>query len=76
MKNVVKLEHYYSPEELERALAQFVDHYNNQRYHESLNNLTPADVYQGRTKKILEERARIKKETMKTRRKNYFEKNT
>lgn len=76
MKNVVKLEHYYSPEELERALAQFVDHYNNQRYHESLNNLTPADVYQGRTKKILEERARINKETMKTRRKNYFEKNT
>jgi putative transposase len=74
MKNVVKLEHYYSPEELERSLAQFVDYYNNQRYHESLNNLTPADVYQGRTEKILKERVRIKKETMKTRRKNYFEK--
>jgi putative transposase len=74
MKNVIKLEHYYSPEELERALAQFVDHYNNHRYHESLKNLTPADVYYGRTNKILKERARIKKETMMRRRRNYIDK--
>lgn len=74
MKNVIKLEHYYSPEELERALALFVDYYNNQRYHESLKNLTPADVYNGRTEKILKKRTRIKIETMKKRRRNYFEK--
>jgi transposase InsO family protein len=74
MKNVVKLEYYYSPEELERALAQFVDFYNNHRYHESLHNLTPADVYHGRSTEILQERERVKKETMKNRRKNYFEK--
>jgi transposase InsO family protein len=35
MKNVVKLENYYSPGELERALARFVEYYNNRRYHES-----------------------------------------
>jgi transposase len=74
MKNVIKLEHYYSPEELERALALFVDYYNNHRYHESLKNLTPTDVYHGRTEKILKERGRIKKETMKRRRRNYFDK--
>ncbi len=74
MKNVVKLEHYYSPAELERALAQFVDFYNNHRYHESLKNLTPADVYHGKAEQILKERARIKKETMNGRRKNYLKK--
>ena len=76
MKNVIKLENYYSPEELKRAIAEFVDYYNHHRYHESLNNLTPADVFYGRTEKILKERARIKKETMKSRRKNYYQKNT
>jgi transposase InsO family protein/transposase-like protein len=76
MKNVIKLENYYSPEELKRAIAEFVDYYNNHRYHESLNNLTPADVYYGRAENILQERARIKKETIKSRRKNYYQKNT
>lgn len=54
MKNVVKLNHFYHPEELIDALKNFVTNYNNSRYHESLNNLTPADVYYGRTDKILE----------------------
>ena len=44
MKNVVKLDNYYCPEELESALEKFVYTYNNERYHESLQNLTPADV--------------------------------
>ncbi len=35
MKNVVKLEHYYFPWELENAIAEWVAHYNHQRYHES-----------------------------------------
>ncbi|GGN13663.1 hypothetical protein GCM10010967_57260 [Dyadobacter beijingensis] len=45
MKNVVKLENFFHPDQLREAIGQFVDRYNNQRYHESLNNLTPADVY-------------------------------
>lgn len=76
MKNVIKLENYYNPSQLQSAIAQFVAYYNHHRYHESLNNLTPADVYHGRADKILKERARIKKETMKRRRKNYYQKNT
>ena len=53
MKNVIKLENYYSPEELKYRLEQFVIYYNNSRYHESLKNVTPADVYFGRDKIIL-----------------------
>jgi len=45
MKNVVKLQHDYFPWELEAALRDFVSYYNNERYHESLDNVTPADVY-------------------------------
>jgi len=40
---VVKLNHFYHPEELIEALKKFVENYNNKRYHESLENLTPAD---------------------------------
>ncbi len=74
MKNVIKLEHYYSPDELQNALTQFIDFYNHRRYHESLNNLTPADVYYGRTEKILKERRQVKIDTIKRRKKNYFTK--
>ena len=71
MKNVVKLDHYYCPEELEAALKLFVHKYNNERYHESLNNLTPADVYYGRGELILKERERIKIESIKNRKYEY-----
>ena len=71
MKNVIKLENYYLPEDLEQNIQKFVDYYNNERYHESLNNLTPADVYFGRNKEILAKRKEIKKETLIMRRKQY-----
>jgi len=69
MKNIVKLENYYSPDELRTKLAEFVDYYNNHRYHESLGNVTPADVYFGRAKKIKKQRQEIKMKTLKERRK-------
>ena len=68
MKNVIKLEHYYSPEELKYRLKEFVDYYNNHRYHESLQNVTPADVYFGRDKLILKNRSLMKQKTMLKRR--------
>ena len=46
-----------------RQIGAFVDYHNNQRYHESLNNVTPADFYFGRDKAILREREKIKKQT-------------
>ena len=64
MKNVVKLENYYYPWQLEKAIADWVQHYNHERYHESLDNVTPSDVYQGRSDDILDQRAIIKSRTM------------
>ena len=69
MKNVVKLEHYYYPWELEHAIRQFVQYYNHERYHESLDNITPADMYFGRYHEIMDRRTIIKYETLQQRRK-------
>ena len=68
MKNRILLENYYLPGNLEQQIGAFVDHYNNHRYHESLNNVTPADVYFGRDKDILRERKKIKQQTIQYRR--------
>ena len=69
MKNVIKLRNYEFPSELERAIGEFVAYYNKERYHESLDNLTPEDVYLGREKKIQTRREKIKKATLRHRRK-------
>jgi len=53
------------------AIAAFIDHYNNRRYHESIGNLTPADVYFGRGETILAERRHIKQKTIQDRRLNH-----
>ena len=68
LKNRVLLENYFLPGDLQASIEAFVTHYNHERYHESLNNVTPADVYFGRDKVILLERERIKRQTFETRR--------
>jgi transposase InsO family protein len=68
MKNIVNLQNYYFPTQLEVEIASFVNYYNHQRYHESLDNLTPADVYFGRAKEVLTKRDHIKKQTLQQRR--------
>ena len=68
MKNQILLENYYLPGQLEQRLAEFVDYYNLRRYHESLDNLTPADVYFGRAQTILTQRENIKLKTIELRR--------
>lgn len=69
MKNRVLLQHYYLPQELEAEVTAFVEYYNNERVHESLDNVTPADVFFGRQHKILNERTVIKRNTLAQRRK-------
>jgi len=71
LKNRILLENYFFQEDLEAQIAAFVEHYNHRRYHESLDNLTPADVYFGRGQTILLERERIKRETIRQRRLNH-----
>jgi putative transposase len=68
LKNRILLENYYLPGDLEAQVSDFVAHYNHRRYHESLDNLTPADVYLGRGQTILLERERIKRKTIAHRR--------
>jgi len=67
LKNVVKLDHYYSPWELERAITRFVEDDNHRRYHESLQNVTPADVDFGRQAAILVRRERMQQRTLQRR---------
>ena len=68
LKNRILLENYFLPGDLETQIAAFVDYYNNHRYHESIDNLTPADVYFGRGPTILAARERIKRQTIAQRR--------
>jgi putative transposase len=68
LKNRILLEHYYLPGDLRTQIEAFIEHYNHRRYHESLGNLTPADVYSGRSQTILLERERIKRQTILNRR--------
>ena len=72
LKSRILLENYYLPGDLKNAVADFVEHYNHRRYHESLNNLTPADVYFGRGQAILDRREEIKRKTIEQRRKQHF----
>ena len=56
------------PGELEEAIRGFVEYYNNERYHESLKNMKPVDVYEGKGHVIQNERRKIKQETVYRRR--------
>ena len=68
LKNRILLENYFLPGDLKAQIGAFIDHYNHNRYHESLNNLTPADVYFGRGQSIINNRERIKQNTIEKRR--------
>jgi len=68
LKNRILLENYFLPGDLENQIEAFVEHYNHQRYHESLSNVTPADAYFGRAQAIIKQRERIKKQTIQQRR--------
>ena len=73
MKSVVKLQNYYTPSNLRQAITSWVNYYNNKRFHESLNNVTPADVYFSRRKEIQKERNELKKMTLALCRKWYYQ---
>ena len=68
LKSRILLENYFLPGDLEHQIEAFIKHYNHQRYHESLSNVTPADVYFGRASAIIQQRERIKQQTIHHRR--------
>jgi len=73
MKNQILLENYYLPGELQERIQRFVDYYNHERYHESLDNLTPADVFYGRGQTILDKREQIKLNTLAMRKQMHYD---
>ena len=64
LKARVNLLVYTSPEELRRAIAEFIEYYNHRRYHEGIGNVAPADVYYGRREAILKRREEQKRVTL------------
>ena len=73
MKNQILLDNYYFTSELEEEIQKYVSYYNHERYHESLNNLTPADVFYGRDEEILATREHIKKNTLAMRKQMHYD---
>jgi putative transposase len=69
LKNILLLDNYYSPSELEAKISQWVEYYNNRRYHEALGNITPSDMYDGKRNEILKRRMEVKRRTIRLRRK-------
>jgi integrase-like protein len=67
LKSRILLENYYLPGDLQAQIEIFVTDYNHRR-HESIDNLTSADVYFGRGQTILLKRERIKRKTIQNRR--------
>ena len=52
------------PSKPRQAIESFVEYYNHLRYHEALENVTPADVYFGRKDVILTRRTEAKWKTL------------
>ena len=51
-----------------QEIARFIEYYNHERYHESLRNVEPVDVYGWRSKQILDALEEIKRRTLQLRR--------
>lgn len=73
LKNVLCLDNFYFPWELEQAVDAFVEDYNHQRYHEALDNVTPADVYFGRHHALHHQRDALKQQTFQLRRQHHLQ---
>ncbi|MFT5501557.1 MAG: hypothetical protein ACI88G_001694 [Woeseiaceae bacterium] len=71
MKNQVLPTNHHLPGDLKSRIAELIEYYNTQRDHESLNRLTPEDVYTDRGQTVLNRRTRIKQKSLADRRRLY-----
>ena len=68
VKGEINLLPYDTPGDLEAAIDSFVRHYNYQRYHEALGDVTPFDIYTGQHLEILRRRKEARSKTLEARR--------
>ena len=59
---------YDVPGNLEIAITEFVNYYNNRRYHKALGNVTPSEVLDGRREQILQKRKEVQTQIFQRRR--------
>ena len=71
MRNILLSDNCYCQDDLKAEIRQFVDSYNHRRYHESLANVTPADVYHDLAAATLEQGEKVKRETVPQRKSEY-----
>jgi len=64
LKGRMNLLVWSSPEQLRAAIVEFIEFYNQRRYHEGIGNVAPADVYYGRREEILKRREEQKQQTL------------
>lgn len=62
--NLIQLQNHAFLRDLEREIGRYVDQYIHERFHESLDNVTSADVNFGRVKVVLSKRAKFKRQTL------------
>ena len=72
LQNQVLLQNYHLPGDLKARIAEFVNYRNTERNHESVDSLSPEDVYTGRRQMVLNRRRRIKQKTIEQRRRLYY----
>ena len=70
LKSKVKLHVYGCPNDLKAEVGKFISHYNKKRYHESLGNVSPDDVFYGKREEIIKLREEKRRLTL-VRRKEY-----
>jgi transposase InsO family protein len=68
IKGEIRMMPYEMPGKLKKAIKEFIDYYNYQRYHEGLGNITPYDVYTGKHLEIIQKRKEAKGKTLEARR--------
>ena len=56
------------PGNLEFAITEFVNYYNDRRYHKVLGNVNPPDVIDGRREQIPQKRKKVQAQTFQPRR--------
>lgn len=67
LKEQINLITWDEPSKLEAEISDFIHYYNSERYHESLGNVTPDDVYFGHRDAIVKRRKKIQLETLERR---------